>query len=223
MVLFLISNVSAYAFLDIYLDEGGSALFLGGTDEIIDLPEGVIISDGEIIGRTQALTSKAGEVWSFSYFLEDIEVNLILPRGAKLKSISNGEISIRDDRIYISSIGGMSVTYTIEEISGGLIIWIIVGVFVSAVIIGILVYFLRRSGKGSKGKKDAAALVRGILGERENLILDKLKETGKIKSSQLRKLCDIPKASFSRHTQELEKKGLIRRSGEGKNKFLELR
>ena len=41
--------------------------------------------------------------------------------------------------------------------------------------------------------------------------------------SHLRKLTYIPKASFSRHIQELEKKGLINRSGEGKNKFVEIK
>jgi uncharacterized membrane protein len=49
-----------------------------------------------------------------------------------------------------------------------------------------------------------------------------LRETGKIKSSFLRKATQIPKASFSRHIHELEKKKLVRLSGDGKNKFVEL-
>ena len=53
-------------------------------------------------------------------------------------------------------------------------------------------------------------------------LLKHLKQTGKIKSSFLRKKCDIPKASFSRHLQELERKKLIKRTGEGKNKFVEV-
>jgi uncharacterized membrane protein len=217
--LFLISNVSAYTFIDIYLDEGGVALLLGGTDEFISLPDGVVIRDGEIIGRTQALTSKAGEIWSFSYFLEDVEINLILPAGARIISIDGGEISIKNNRIYVSSIGGTEVTYVIEEGRSSLIMWIL-GAAIILIIMGLSFYFLKRP---DKRKKKNGVSVREILGKRENLILDKLKETGKIKSSQLRKICDIPKASFSRHTQELERKKLIRRSGEGKNKFLELR
>ena len=65
-------------------------------------------------------------------------------------------------------------------------------------------------------------IIKQVLSDREKLILDKLKETGKIKSSYLRKMVDIPKASFSRHIQELEKKGLVKRIGEGKNKIVEL-
>ena len=217
--LFLISNVSAYTFVDIYLDERGSALFLGGTDEFIDLPDGIIIRDGEIIGRTQTLTNKAGGTWSFSYLLEDVEINLILPAGARIISIDGGEISIKNNRIYVSSIGGTEVTYVIEEGRSSLIMWIL-GAAIILIIMGLSFYFLKRP---DKRKKKNGVSVREILGKRENLILDKLKETGKIKSSQLRKICDIPKASFSRHTQELERKKLIRRSGEGKNKFLELR
>jgi uncharacterized membrane protein len=50
----------------------------------------------------------------------------------------------------------------------------------------------------------------------------KLRETGKTKMSYLRKACDMPKASFSRHVHELEKKKLVVLSGDGKNKFIEL-
>ena len=71
-------------------------------------------------------------------------------------------------------------------------------------------------------KKDHIDMIKHILNEREKLILDKLKFTGKVKMSHLRKLCEIPKASFSRHVQELEKKKLLTRSGEGKNKFVQL-
>ena len=54
------------------------------------------------------------------------------------------------------------------------------------------------------------------------MILDKLKETGRIKGSYLRRACEIPKPSFYRHILELEKKGLVKRSGDGRNKFIEL-
>ena len=60
------------------------------------------------------------------------------------------------------------------------------------------------------------------MNERERNIIDKLKETGKIKGSQLRRMLEIPKASFSRHIQELEKKGIVKRTGEGRNRFIEL-
>jgi len=61
-----------------------------------------------------------------------------------------------------------------------------------------------------------------VLNDRENVIINNLKKMGKTKMSYLKKACDMPKASFSRHVHELRKKGVVRLSGEGKNKFVEL-
>lgn len=93
--------------------------------------------------------------------------------------------------------------------------FIILGIFLSF-------YIWQRKLKQNNKTKRKDDLMKKILNERENLILEKLRETGKIKSSQMRKICDIPKASFSRHVHELERKELLRRVGEGKNKFLDL-
>jgi uncharacterized membrane protein len=71
-------------------------------------------------------------------------------------------------------------------------------------------------------KNDRLTPVMSLLNEREKSILETLKKTGKVKGSQLRRLSEIPKASFSRHIHELERKKLIRLSGDGKNKFIEL-
>jgi uncharacterized membrane protein len=217
VVLVLLGNVSAYTFVDIYLDNSGSALFLGGTDEDVSFPEGVEVKDGEVIGKTQALTSKAGEVWSFFYSLDDAEINLVLPKEATIRSVEDGEIFVKGNRIHIYGSGEMELTYTIGEQSSNLVLWISVGIFVF-VLFGFSFYGWSKSRKRieKKGK-----LIRGVLGKRENLILDKLRQTGRVKGSRLRKICDIPKASFSRHIQELERKGLLKRTGEGRNKFLE--
>ncbi|MCD4770925.1 hypothetical protein K8R30_00735 [archaeon] len=216
--LVLLGNVSAYTFVDIYLDGGGSALFLGGTDENVSFPGGVVVEDGDVIGKTQVLTSKAGEVWSFSYFLDGAEITLVLPKGATIKSIEEGEIFVKGNKIRVYGFGEIELTYIIGEQSSNLVLWVSVGVFVF-VLFGFLFYGWGKLGKRVGGKEK---LIRNVLGKRENLILDKLKQTGRVKSSQLKKICDIPKASFSRHIQELERKGLLKRTGEGRNKFLEL-
>ena len=45
----------------------------------------------------------------------------------------------------------------------------------------------------------------------------------KKKLDQIRKQLDIPKASYSRYLVNLEKKKLIIREGEGKNKIIKLK
>ena len=69
--LILVGNVSAYTFVDIYLDDTGSASFFGGTDEFVSFPKGIELKEGgEIMGETPELTGKVGEVWNFFYSLE---------------------------------------------------------------------------------------------------------------------------------------------------------
>src|SRR3989344_125771 len=89
----LISQASALTQLNIYVDESGDALFLGTTDEQISLPEGINLSNGRISGYTSSLTAKDSELWSFAYVLAKSEMNVILPEGAVIKNISEGEIT----------------------------------------------------------------------------------------------------------------------------------
>ena len=60
------------------------------------------------------------------------------------------------------------------------------------------------------------------MSEREQLIIDALKK-GPVKYNLLRKKVDIPKASFSRHIRNLEKKNIVIREGDGRNKLIKLR
>ena len=81
--LLFVNLASAYTYLNIYVDETGNALFLGETNEqteSLNFPEGIEVKNGDVIGGTQELTSKQGEVWSFSYFLEGAEINVVLPK-----------------------------------------------------------------------------------------------------------------------------------------------
>ena len=89
--IFLVNYASAYTNINIYIDEAGSALFLGETNEKIDLPLGVEIKNEEIIGKTHKLTTKQGEIWSFFYSLENAELNIILPKSTIIKSVQMGK------------------------------------------------------------------------------------------------------------------------------------
>ena len=237
ILLFYMNHVSATSFINIYVDESGGALFLGETDDEIQdqLPSSIELKDGEITGFTYSLTSKQGDIWEFSYTLPDSEINLILPKGVIIKELNNGEISIDGESISIYFLNNIKIKYTIVKTqeqpakSSFNIPLIILLIAILLILIAFFINYSKRERKEKSKKRekkikksDKLEIIKQVLSDREKLILEKLEETGKIKSSQLRKLCDIPKASFSRHVQELEKKRIIKRTGEGKNKFVEL-
>ncbi len=237
MLICIANAVSAYTFLNLYVEDNGVVTFLGETNENLSLPNGVNIQDGKIIGDTSTLTSKVGEVWSLAYNLHGAEINLVLPKGAVIKQISDGEISTQNNQISVYFKDSVVVNYTIENTASGISARNIGLTILSILVIVTLILFVRYAMKNNaKNKpqtgnakvkrqnsvKQKQKIIQQLLNEREKTILSKLKETGKVKQSQLRKLVQIPKASFSRHLQELEKKMLINRSGDGKNKFVEL-
>ncbi len=241
IAIFLVQTASAYTYLNIYIDSTGKAQFLGETNETnLILPPGVLVQNGKISGFTQALTSKSGEIWTFSYSLKDSEIKAILPDGARIESLSNpsAEIFLERGRISIYYTDSLAVKYVLDNKQGNsnllLIITtiIIIGVFVGYInrnkIRGFLkpkIIYKKSRQKQTKEHTDhhhKIELIKQVLNEREKKILETLQTHERIKMSQLRKLTEIPKASFSRHVQELEKKGILRRSGEGKNKFVEL-
>ena len=218
VLVLLVQTISAYTYLNIYVGETGEALFLGETDEELELPQGIEIKEGEIIGRTQALTSKEGELWTFSYFLEGAEINLILPRGAVVKNLGGGEIYLSQDKISIYNSEEIQVDYIIEEVSNLIYVWVLIGL----VIIFVVFFYIFKLRKKIEKENKSLEVIKKTLNERERKIIEKLEEVGEIKHTQLRKLIEIPKASFSRHVLNLEKKGLIKRIGEGKNKIIKL-
>ena len=219
--LVLIQSVSAYTYLNIYLDENGEALFLGETNEKLSLPEGIEIKGKDIVGRTHSLTNKQGELWGFSYLLEGAEMNILLPKGAVIKNIEGGEISINNKQISIYIKNEIKLSYILNG-EEKLNYWLFL-IIIPLIILGLYFYKLKRKFSSSKPEQDKLEIIKQTLSERENKIIDKLKEVGEIKNSKLQKILEIPKASFSRHIQELEKKEIIERKGEGKNKLISLR
>jgi len=238
-----IPSTSALTSLNIFIDESGSAVFLGETDDNISvlLPDGVSVVDGEITGISDETTGKTGEEWQFSFSLPNSEITVILPVGAVITDLNDGEISIDGNRIAIFVNDELIVTYVIRDSSslsnGSSINVPLLLIFLAAILVLIvfLINFTKREKrnikeelqkqyklKQKKKQQSTLDIIKQVLNERERLIVDRLKETGKVKGSQLRKLTDMPKASFSRHIQELEKKGLIKRTGEGRNKYIEL-
>lgn len=218
LFIILTANISAYAHINIYIDEKGGALFLGETNELLELPKGIEIKNGEIIGHTSELTSKQGLVWEFSYILEGSELNVIFPEGTQIKALEEGEISLNGKKISVYVKEKINAQYFIEEQNE--FNWFILLAIILIVII--IVYFLLKE-KIKPKKSNQLEIIKQTLSSREKQIIEKLEEVKEIKHSRLQKLLEIPKASFSRHIQELEKKGLIKRIGEGKNKLISLK
>lgn len=223
-------SVSAYARINIYVDNIGDSLFLGETNENLSLPMGIVIANGKINGYSSNLTVKNGDVWTFEYNLPASELTIVLPEGAVVKEFSGGEVFLQGKQIAIYTKEGLRVSYAIEKQkdSGNLnlLFKIIIGLFVILLVVYFFNFRKREKKENKRDKKkvkiDRVKMLEGMLNEREKLILSKLRESGKTKNSYLRNACDIPKASFSRHIQELERKGLVKLSGEGKNRFVEL-
>lgn len=243
-LVFLAHAVSAYTYLNIYLDSSGNAQFLGQTNETnlssLLLPPGISVQNGQISGITPDLTIKNKEIWTFSYYLQGADMKVTLPDNSRIQSINKGQIFLENGRISIYFIDGNSIDYTISDSAASPVLIIVILLLIVLLIVsyhyrkGIrkflkpkMVYqktvLLKSKNKIMETtKEEKLRLIKQVLNQREKIILENLEAHKKIKMSHLRKLTEIPKASFSRHIQELEKKGLVKRTGEGKNKFVEL-
>ncbi len=225
LIVLTTTTTSASSYITIYLQENGDAVFIGNSEEQIVLPEGISLRNDAISGRTNTLTNKQGRVWEFSFIQQNSEITLFLPKNAVLKLNSQGDISIKNEQISVQTKNTISVSYELNRIASSKTGWISL---IILIVLAIVVYFILLKNKTSSLKKkyrpikNNSKLISNFLNNREKIILEKLKEIGKIKQASLRKLTGIPKASFSRHIQELEKKRVIKRIGEGKNKLLEL-
>ncbi|MFQ5531267.1 MAG: helix-turn-helix transcriptional regulator [Candidatus Nanoarchaeia archaeon] len=232
LIVLMINFTSAFINLNIYIDDSGEALFLGETDEFPNLPEGVNLESGEIIGTTQTLTNKKGIIWNFNYELKRADINVILPENAVIQNSNAKEISLEGKQFELFFMDNIEINYTIESAGERNLIPLAVAIIV--ILIGIYLSIRNKiknkpklikviNKKPSITKEKKLEIVKQTLSEREKKIVDKLKEVKRIKHSRLQRLLEMPKASFSRHIQELERKGIIKREGEGKNKEISLK
>lgn len=234
--LLFMTSVTAQTSLNIYLETDGSALFLGRTDSsTLALPSGVTLSDGQVRGTTHELTSKTGSLWTFSYSLSNADLAVILPEGAVIVDAPNvSAIRLEENSIVLERANSIVVHYRIESVEQSRSLEGLAFIGLALMLIAVTywaTHYYRKKNPPSKGnnislkekkpKADSVDMLKNILNEREHLILTTLEKTGKIKMSYLRRECAIPKASFSRHIQELVKKKLVVISGEGKNKLVE--
>lgn len=232
--------VSGQSNIIITLDEGGVATFLGNGTNYSALPEGVLYKNGTIEGSTSTLTKKNDETWSFSFFLRNSSLEVYLPEAAVVKDLE-GELSVNDrQQIKVYANNTIKVSYVLPTESLLALAnkkkndIFLLSVIFAGLIAGILIFgreylhkqlqVLTKKKRPNKEKdtNKKFTLITQLLNSKENQILSILRERGPMKSSYLQRMSQIPKSSFFRNLQELEKKRLITRFGGGRNKIINL-
>jgi uncharacterized membrane protein len=239
IAIFCIPFSNAYLSSEIYLGQDGSATFIGRGSNPVAI-EGISFQNGQIVGVTEKLTSKEAEIWTFSVLFNDsAELKIFLPDNAELKSgiTSNLDTIISSEKgtIVINAAGPnpqISFKYILKKESGNNYSYLIIAVLIIAAIFSFIAFRRKKNEAGKKKstmqeiekeKSRKIDIVKKTLNEREQTIINELLKLKKAKQSFLQKKTEIPKASFSRHIQNLEKKGLIIKKGLGKNNILEIR
>lgn len=236
-----IPTIPAYTSANIYIDEDGSASFIGEASAPLEDVIGVGFKNGRITGITQQLTSKNADVWTFALNLNDsAELRIFLPENALLQVSSldsNVEPLVGDYKnSVVLSLGGsnpyISFDYTISQPEDKNLFLIAVSIF-SILLISLLLFFaarkkLKRKSENRKQKSKTRKKTRKIdvvkqtLNEREKIIVEKLLKLKEAKQSFLQKKTEIPKASFSRHIQNLQRKGVLEIEEKGRNNLIKL-
>lgn len=206
--------------IDVFSD--GRASFNLNTDVQINLV-GLKFEENKITGITSALTKKEGEIWTFdlSQFPRYDEIFLEIQLPKNLKEIiqingTNKAIDLEKKLIIMVGSGSpeLSIQYTLGNyVNYSAIIWPLLALII---IIGFILY------KKAKRKKERLNLIMPMISDNEQKIIDLLMKKP-MRQKDLRKHLEIPKASFSRYLSNLEKKKLIIREGEGKNKVVKLK
>jgi len=225
LAILLLSNLASATFItgEIRINELGDTTFDAQTDVQVEI-EDITFRNNELFGKTSSLTSKHGSVWTLNLNLveyDSILLDISLP--SNLDSITSIEgnaniISTQDHTISIIDQGALNfeVSYTLKEKENfAWMIWIIL------IAILFLAYHLYQKHKKKKNRYDS---IKSLIGDNEEKIIDLLvKSNSPLRQKDLRKQLGIPKASFTRYIINLEKKKLVVREGEGKNKIVKLK
>ncbi len=219
LILHLVS--ASYIAGDIYINEIGITRFDIDTDNPFDF-DGLSYNNQIQTGRTEILTSKSGAIWQFSLDLSDYDsiiLDIHLPSPLITISEISGPKNIIDFEkktvsIIATSTETLQISYQIKESKNlSWIGWLIL------ILLLITIFYITTKIKKRKYRLDT---LMPLIGNVEQKIIDQLMK-GPIRQKELRKKLDIPKASYSRYLVNLEKKKLLIREGEGKNKILRLK
>lgn len=172
--------------------------------------DGSVNADGIL---SQEYTSKTGSEWEFHYEGNpDENLEIILPKNAVITSVKTDQdysINYRSSFVIVfenQSTVNVSIFYSIDN-SVSFSYWYLLAGFLAVFIIVVI----RKPQKKKKPETPEIDVIYDTLNNREKKIIDVLKEKKELKHSILSRLTDIPKASLSRITDSLERKGIIRK------------
>ena len=220
--IWFVSQVSAtYISGDLEVLSDGRVSFDVKTDVPVSL-EGLKFEGENLIGMTNLLTSKEGDIWTLNLNFpeyDEIFLNVRFPNNLEeIVDIRGREHIIDFDDKVVVIIDSGKLDFTAQYILGNyfsysFIIWIFI---ILIIVVGFWSY------RRVRRKKERLEHILPIIGENEQKIIDLLMKEP-MRQKVLREKLGIPKASFSRYMLNLEKKKLIVREGEGKNKIVRLK
>ncbi len=207
---------------DIYVSENGKASFNVESDINLNV-NGLVYENEKITGQTSILTSKEGEIWTFELDYgeyDNILLEVHFPKSLKAIQSIEGIDRILDT-------GEKTVTLVDSNTRLDFLIKYKLGDSSDYSWIYFIIFMLVLGAVGFYGfriynKKLRINTLMPVLNENEEKII-KILMDGPMRQKALREKLGIPKASFTRYLINLEKKKIIVREGEGKNKVLRVK
>jgi len=221
MALFLNQVSASYITGNVYLDENGNAEFDVDTDQAVDLP-GTTFENNHLSGTTNQLLTLKGGIWTLDISLEeydDIFLEIHLPKNlVSIKSVQGSDniIDIEEKTVTIADSRKLEFTMSYilkKQKDYSWAYWLAAMVLLFC---GFLAY------KKATKRRERFENILPIISDKEQQIVDVLMKRP-MRQKELRSHLNVPKASFSRYMVNLEKKKLIVREGEGKNKLVKLK
>lgn len=212
---------AAYLSGEIKIDDRGFAIFNIETDIPLAADE-LLFEKNKLTGKTDSFTTKINSIWTFSLRgqnYDDIFLDIKLPSSTNsITSLSGNQflLDTKENTITILDSGELdfSVSYTLAETFNYALIIFLAPIAVLAAGFYIIYKF--------KKKKDRLSHIMPLINENEQKIINLLMKSP-MRQKEVRKILNFAKASFSRYISNLEKKKLIQRDGDGKNKILKLK
>lgn len=222
-IITLLLKITSATFIsgEIYLTNEGNANFDVETDAPLNL-SGLTFENNKLRGATPELLSFQKGTWTFTLNngnYDTIFLDIYLPKNLEsISSISGSDHIIDIDNKVVSIIddGELNFRISYKTKSSTNLSWLVWPIIIILIILAYVLY------KKSRKRKEHLNHVLPLVNEYEEKILNLLMKKP-IRQKELRKTLDIPKASFSRYISNLEKKKLIVREGDGKNKIVSLK
>jgi uncharacterized membrane protein len=177
-----------------------------------------------LLGETQTLTTKQGEVWTLNFEaqeeFETYSLEVIFPSGVeiiKAKASGASAITTKEGKTALITSGNGQIAVQIEyklnssakETPNFTLFGI---VLIILIMTGIALFAFKKM----KPKKEKKKYDKEVLTDRQKQIAEVIeKNNGKATQAEIQKELGLPKASLSRNLRTMEKKGMIRKDKKG--------